>query len=181
MCVITTFCLVGFFACLKLFIMNWNYWQVYHRGTTLNTTIISLSNMRRSVDQYRSFSRNTYSINSWMKTVSISRLQLARGAWGREKGCLWRFLNTYCTHSYKDLKIEMKGLALWSCFAGDWEVWNWKGLQAKLHRTETCPPAPLLLLSQACFLHSALRCNMLNSNLLLEINVKMGTSASPIF
>lgn len=47
-----------------------NY-EVYHRGTTLNTMTISLSSMRRSVDQYRSFSRNTYSINSWMKTLFL--------------------------------------------------------------------------------------------------------------
>lgn len=32
--------------------------------------------MRRSVDPYRSFSRNIYSINSWMKTVSILRVSV---------------------------------------------------------------------------------------------------------
>ncbi|XP_074874033.1 translation initiation factor eIF2 assembly protein isoform X2 [Carettochelys insculpta] len=46
-------------------------YEVYPRETTLNTMSISANKTKRSVDVYWSSSRNTYNINSWMKTGKV--------------------------------------------------------------------------------------------------------------
>lgn len=127
LCLITAFFLAGFFAYLEFFIIiiNWNYWQVYHRGTTPSTTIISLSNTRRSVDPYRSFSRNTYSINSWMKTVSILRVSVGVH-FSLHCSCSHRAWFSLAWESLKALVATAHGAAkVWN-YKIEWNCWNWQ-------------------------------------------------------